>query len=120
MLTGVPILLLLLFAHFLGDFVLQDDRMAKQKSESWWVLLIHCVVMSGPLALAGLLSDNLSDVTLLVVANAVIHFVIDAVTSRITKYFYLKGDRHNFFVTIGADQFLHTATIVLLWDQLRL
>jgi hypothetical protein len=44
------------------------------------------------------------------------HFVIDGITSRLSHYFWeVRDDRHNTFVVIGFDQFLHVAIIVMLF-----
>lgn len=40
------ILLILVFAHFLLDWSLQDDMTKKNKSQSNFVLLVHCIIWS--------------------------------------------------------------------------
>lgn len=104
---------LILTLHWIADFILQTDKMAINKSTSWVWLSSHvgiytlCLLPFGPgYALA----------------NGFAHFITDAITSRITSYLWKKGDRHNFFVVIGADQLLHSAflifTIPLMgWNQ---
>ena len=53
-----------------------------------------------------------------IVVNGALHFVTDAITSRITGYFWAKNDAHNFFVVIGFDQMIHYfclfGTLILL------
>ena len=36
--------------HMLGDYVLQNDFLAKTKGENWWHLLAHCVLYTVPFA----------------------------------------------------------------------
>lgn len=109
-------LIFVLFAHWASDFVLQSDKMAVNKSKSLKWLGIHILTYSfGMLAFmltASLLMHyTLSSVFLYVFVNAIAHFGTDAITSRMTSNLYAKGDRHNFFVVIGLDQLIHTATL---------
>lgn len=109
------IIILILLVHWFADFVMQTDQMAKNKSTSWKWLSSHILVYSGCLLVFG---------PLYALVNGLAHFFTDAITSRITSYLYNKGDVHNFFVVIGADQVLHYVvliyTIPLMGWQLNL
>lgn len=94
-----------LWLHFLSDFILQSDRMALNKSSSWKWLGIHCVVYALPFALV--LGWRYA------VVNAGLHFIIDAVTSRVTTHLWKQEKRHAFFTVIGLDQALHLSCLVL-------
>lgn len=97
MTTAYPVWLVLaiLATHFMGDFVLQSDWMAQNKSKRNSVLALHvgiysaCFLWLGP-AYAGL--------------NFVAHFLTDWITSRWTSKLYKAGKNHWFFVVIGFDQ----------------
>lgn len=118
----------LLFLHWMADFVLQSDFIAQNKSKSNTILFYHCLVYAGIFTLftlnplyGGLLG--------------LIHFPVDYITSRLnskmfSKWFaYIKEETHdpyqkpptlhNFFVSIGFDQFIHVITIFYVWDFLR-
>jgi len=108
------LIICLFFAHWVGDFVFQDDNTAKSKSNNKWVLIKHCLSYSGVmwiylLALIGFKSTTYVPIFFFS------HFIIDGITSQITKYYYQKENRHMFFVTIGFDQFLHSFIILLVW-----
>lgn len=36
--------------HTVGDYVLQNDFLARTKGENWWHLLVHCVLYVVPFA----------------------------------------------------------------------
>lgn len=117
---AVWVLLLLLFGHWLADFVWQPDWMAKSKSSHWGVLTEHalritCVMMlvaravewiSGPPAFS-------NGPTWFALINGGGHFVIDAVSSRATGRLWKQGRVHDFFTVIGLDQFLHVALMAV-------
>lgn len=117
--------LVVLFAHWLADFVFQSDRMAKNKSKSWRWLGIHIAeyafVVWSVMAWWAFLYSHTSLLVLLswTSVNAALHFVIDAGTSRWSSYLYSKGQIHNFFVVIGFDQFLHLMCFVLTSPMLQ-
>lgn len=92
----IPVLWL--FVHFIADFVLQSDWMAINKSKRWDALAVHCLVY----AACWLWLDPR-----FVALTFALHFVTDAVTSRITSYLWKREQRHWFFVVIGFDQVLH-------------
>ena len=120
--------LAILWAHFVGDFILQSDYHATNKSRSNLALFEHVLYYSLPLTFVGFLipvsiswivANAAACITALatiqeipvsiswIVANAVMHAAVDYVTSRITSRLWAQGQRHWFFVTIGADQSLH-------------
>ena len=125
---------LLLGLHFVGDFVLQSNWMAINKSKRLKPLLIHCGIYS--LCFVPFFGPVFGVVTFF------LHTLTDAVTSRLTSKFwfikldppvfkweemkhyenkwanlylvtFLDSERHWFFVLIGLDQLIHYLT--LLW-----
>ena len=94
----------ILSIHFIADFVLQSDRVAKGKSKDSWVLLEHGTIYMIPLLLIS---------PMYALVNASIHITIDYFTSRLSGKLWARGEVHNFFVVIGFDQLLHVLT--LLW-----
>lgn len=111
----------LLLAHFVGDFVLQTDYMAVNKSKSMRALLWHTWVYSLCFTPWGIEFWLITWLT---------HFFTDAITSRITsKLWFVRiiepingpgqkfygafdcGNRHYFFVVIGLDQLIHYVTL---------
>ena len=110
--------LIIVWAHFIGDFVFQTDKMAinKSKSNSW--LGIHCFVYT---YILGMLAGNFLGIpgtwtsTYWMLVNGALHFGIDYCTSRGTSYLWKKDERHWFFTLIGFDQALHMTVLFVTY-----
>lgn len=120
-------MLWLIMVHFIGDFVLQSDWMAQNKSKSNYALGLHVgiyiiALLVGAIPLLFIL-DYPGDpvfgdrgsltVFLWVVLNGAAHFVTDYITSRINSHLLAAKQIHYFFVGIGADQVVHYMTLAL-------
>ena len=105
---------IILLCHWITDFVLQNDWMALNKSKQPSILLAHCAVSSLPMAMFVMALSHASFWIVLPVLF-VSHFFIDLVSSKVCEHYYTKGDRHNFFVMIGFDQFLHMSILAILY-----
>lgn len=108
----------ILLIHFLGDFVLQTDWQAKNKSSSLIALNRHVLGYSTVWGLAsyvylGSISAALSFMFITYIA----HFATDYFTSRQVKKYFAKEDHHTGFVVIGFDQVLH---YLQLWFTFKL
>lgn len=103
----INFIIYLLFLHWIADFVCQSDAIAKNKSKDNGVLFFHCVVYFSVFMLGTI---NFGFAFLL----GLIHFPVDYVTSRLNSKLYQAGKNHEFFVSIGFDQWIHFATILLL------
>lgn len=100
----------ILLAHFVADFVLQSDRMAKLKSGSFAWLSWHVSVYTAALWLA---SIPLDQPWWWAPLNGAAHFATDAVTSRASSALWKRGEVHWFFVVIGFDQLAHTVILIM-------
>lgn len=96
--------ILVVWLHFIADFILQTDEMAQNKSKSNSWLLYHVGVYSMPLMVLGFRYALL---------NAALHFVTDWFTSRATSKLWQSGQRHWFFVVIGLDQAIHLTCLIV-------
>lgn len=112
-------ILMLLVAHYIGDFILQSDKMAKNKSSSNFYLIEHVLVYGLPLLL-GVAAMNFHNLLspLYVLLNLVAHFATDWVTSRINKRLWEQHRVHDFFVGVGTDQLIHYITLVVTYHYM--
>ena len=100
---------LLLFLHWVGDFVLQSDYMAKNKSKNIMVLFIHCLIYTAVFAF----QVKFQGLLILFVS----HFIIDFCSSKINAKLYKAGEIHWFFTSIGFDQFLHLSILYYIFSH---
>lgn len=103
-----PVLLILVWMHFVADFVLQYDKMAHNKSSSNKWLSIHVAIYTAPFFWFGWQFALL---------NGAAHWITDYFTSRATTELYKREENHWFFVVIGFDQAIHLTCIFLLYQQ---
>lgn len=81
-------ILVIVFCHLIGDYVLQSDFIAKSKGENWYHLIVHCILYTVPFYICfGLVWQYP-----ILLAT---HFVIDGLKARYQKINY------------AQDQILH-------------
>lgn len=103
---------LIIWAHFVCDFILQTDGMAQGKSSSNVWLGKHIAVYTGTLLFILAWKYAIAGALLYCLVNGAAHFATDYVTSRITKKLWATKQVHNFFVVIGFDQAIHLTTLI--------
>lgn len=106
---GIMLIWILVF-HFIGDFILQDRETATNKSSSNYFLIKHGIIYFIPLIIFGVY---------FALINAILHIMVDYVTSRVGKYYYLKNNLHMFFIVIGFDQLLHVICLILTYTYFK-
>jgi Protein of unknown function (DUF3307) len=102
---------LLLLAHWVGDFVLQSQWQATNKSKRLDALALHVAIYSAVLLVAAVILLGAWRGVVFTLVNAALHFATDFVTSRVAARFWEQRDWHRFFVMLGFDQFVHHATL---------
>ena len=76
------IFLKIIFCHLVGDYVLQNDFIAKTKGENWYHLFVHCALYCLPFYIVfGM------DIRLIYIFFS--HVVIDALKARYKKINYV-------------------------------
>ena len=121
------IILIILIAHFIGDFVLQSDKIASNKSKNSEILYVHCWLYSIPFYVSGTIISIIDSkwnskecilFGLWILFNIHFHFVIDYVTSRITSKLWVNNKRHLFFTAIGADLLIHYIVLLVTYKEM--
>ena len=68
----------IVLAHLVGDYIIQSDWMANEKTKRWWPAIAHGISYTAPYALINLLPDmwgTVSPIALLIIGGT--HIVID-------------------------------------------
>ncbi len=116
----ISVLITILYAHWISDFLLQSDEVAIQKSSSLWALLYHVTIYS--ISMVVLLTVFLQmppeKVVFFCYLNGVIHLFIDFMTSKLNSLLWKLEERHWFFSMIGFDQFAHVTVLLLTFSYL--
>lgn len=102
------IMIMLLFFHFIGDFPLQTELIATNKSKAVLPLLKHCILYSLLFFVMGFYFWLIILIT---------HIIIDYISSRINLKLY-HSNKRMFFVNLGLDQFIHTTILILAYYYL--
>jgi hypothetical protein len=102
--------------HFLADYLLQPGWMIAGKSSfmrlgGYVHVGIHAV---GTVLVLALAETALSLIVMLVLAEAVVHYLIDLGKVRWSAAHPSDPGRLSFWVAHGADQFLHQLTYALM------
>lgn len=126
--TSLQVLISLIslsFIHWVADFIAQTHWQATNKSKNNFALTSHVFsytwVFFISLILAGIILNFLYHsnflylhlIIIFVLINGILHWITDYFTSRLNAYLWNKKDVHNFFVSVGADQFIHFTTLSL-------
>lgn len=112
-------ILVILFAHWIADFVLQSHNMAVNKSKSNYWLSMHVLTYTATITgIVGLyiiaLTTSFIDpvkIAVWAIVNGALHWATDYVTSRINSKLWAEGRTHDFFVMVGFDQLIHYACL---------
>ena len=86
-------LILLVFCNLVGDYVLQNDFIAKNKGSNWYHLFVHCALYCLPFYLAFGLTWQLGVVFLT-------HCIIDPLKARYQKISYVTDQILHYFVSL--------------------
>ena len=118
----------ILTIHYIGDFILQTDQQAKEKSKYFHSLIAHTLTYSVFVffgiailhgATVGTGEANFWFAFFFTIISFVTHTMTDYYTSRLNAYLWSKGDSHNFFVSVGGDQLLHYIQLFLTYQLLK-
>jgi len=97
--------LLLLLAHFIADFMLQNTTMANKKLNSCAVFLRHCLIYAIVIAIVVSFYGTLIQIVLFSLLIALSHFIVDATRIMLQKRCSKPEKRElNMFI---IDQFIH-------------
>lgn len=108
------IVLYVLAAHFIADFVLQTTKTGLNKSKDMTVLTMHVVTYSIALQLLMIPILGLVNAIVYGSCNFLLHLPTDFISSRLSSKYYKEGRLYAFWKVIGLDQLAHYAGLILL------
>jgi hypothetical protein len=97
--------ILILFAHWCGDYALQTSEMATLKASSVKWLTIHVAVYSIPILAVSFVLFNSQAALVYMAINAGLHWSVDLITSRVAAKY--RSNQRAYHLIVGFDQFLH-------------
>lgn len=106
----------LIWLHYLGDYVLQFDKMLVKKNKSVKWLFLHALTYASVFLLF-LVKYPIRPVLKFVGYTLLFHFVVDFVTSKLADHFARYQNRYLYFKTLGLDHALHLVIQIYLANK---
>jgi hypothetical protein len=99
------IIITLLVCHWIGDFILQFNWIASNKSKNFCALLVYVTIYSCAIFL-GMTNPwssffhkiSIENIIWFVLLNFLLHLFTDFFTSRLTSYFWKQKNNHYFLL----------------------
>lgn len=113
-LTGQPVLIMLILSHFIGDFILQSQKLADKKKKQFSALCLHLILVALPLTVLALLFSRQNNDLFFQVWLS--HVAIDYGKYFLSKRGLVKDAWEG--TAFLVDQALHLAAIVILYQQI--
>lgn len=120
--------LLILVAHYIADFYFQSREIAMKKSHEIKALITHIMIYSFTLCIMIFLGLYFMGIVSVIHAmqiaigvslvNGLLHYLIDFVTSQMSTHFWKTKQTRNFWLTIGADQLIHTGLLIYCYAEM--
>lgn len=79
----IDTLIILIFCHLIGDYVLQSEFLAKTKGDDWYHLFVHCALYCVPFYILFGLCWQLAFIF-------IVHLVVDPLKARYNKINYVQ------------------------------
>lgn len=101
---------LILLCHIIGDFYLQTNKIAEEKKNNNWFLLLHCFLYVIPLHFVMfLLRNNLVSIILSMIIIGGTHYIIDRL--KVVFENIERCPKHYLFL---IDQILHIISLIVV------
>jgi len=102
--------IVILIGHWIGDYVLQTNIIAKDKSRSFKWLLIHVALYTVVISICAVTVLQPEIWFRFIAINGVLHLITDFFTSRLASNFH--SNKRVYFVILGFDQMVHSITLL--------
>ncbi len=102
--------IILLTGHWIGDYVLQTNVIAKEKSRSIKWLLVHVAMYTALISICTVILFPPEIWLPFIAINGSLHLITDFFTSKLTLKFH--GNQRLYFIIIGFDQMIHSITLL--------
>ena len=127
---NLTVLTVILFGHWLSDFVLQKNKKSTRKKIKYKNVkhilphtLLYTTILTIGVNLLCITEDIYCNYKLSVfyffTITYITHFITDLVVTKINSKFLKKNQRHNYIVMIGFDQFIHATTLILIYNLIQ-
>lgn len=114
---------IILLLHWIFDFVCQTHYQSINKSKRFSVLLSHTLTYSGLWAciifLLVLALNKPIELLWFIPITFIAHTITDYLTSKLNAKLWRENKVHEFFVSIGFDQWLHCAQLLITYQLLN-
>lgn len=108
----------ILLVHYVGDFLLQTQKQAENKSKSNEWLTYHVISYTAMLLIGGMIMEVSLNMFYWVMINGFLHWCTDWATSRATAELWKLQKIRPFFWVIGLDQLVHTACLLCTYQAM--
>ncbi len=103
-------IIIFLIGHWVGDYVLQTNAIAKEKSASFKWLLIHVAMYTAIISICAMIVLPREIWAGFIALNGLLHLLTDFVTGKLRAIF--SGSQRLYFIIIGLDQMIHSITLL--------